>query len=245
MIIITALFPGRHTWRRWTRGVFPDGGGSPLFAWMTVGLTSTPWLCSLLRSGLDFPGGSGVEDLPAQQETRVRARGQEIPWRRKRQSTPAFLPGKCHGQRSLAGYSPWGPKESDTTERLAFSLWMSNHKAKRGIESCPPTTSIYSLSETWAVRSPSPGTKGMRWRGGARSPCVLRHLPSGKYICLLFTERHSHLEFLRQSGSQHRLGEPELACPTPGSHLGTDAVSHSGTKWNIRVLHSWWASPLP
>ena len=30
--------------------------------------------------------------------------------------TPLFLPGKSHGQRSLAGYSPWGPKESDMTE---------------------------------------------------------------------------------------------------------------------------------
>ena len=39
----------------------------------------------------------------------------KIPWRRKWQSTPVFLPGKFHGQRSLAGYSPWGPKELDTT----------------------------------------------------------------------------------------------------------------------------------
>ena len=31
-------------------------------------------------------------------------------------SPPVFLPGKFHGQRSLAGYSPWGRKESDTTE---------------------------------------------------------------------------------------------------------------------------------
>ena len=31
--------------------------------------------------------------------------------------TPVFLPGKSHGQRSLAGYSPWGHKESVTTER--------------------------------------------------------------------------------------------------------------------------------
>ena len=29
-------------------------------------------------------------------------------WRRTRQPTPVFLPGKSHGQRSLAGYSPWG-----------------------------------------------------------------------------------------------------------------------------------------
>ena len=36
--------------------------------------------------------------------------------------SPAFLPGKSHGQRSLVGYSLWGHKESDTTEKLQFSL---------------------------------------------------------------------------------------------------------------------------
>ena len=44
----------------------------------------------------------------------------KIPWRRKWQSTPVLLPGKSHGQRSLVGYSPWGRKESDTTEWLHF-----------------------------------------------------------------------------------------------------------------------------
>ena len=39
-----------------------------------------------------------------------------VPWRRKWQPTPVFLPGKSLGQRSLAGYSPWSCKESDTTE---------------------------------------------------------------------------------------------------------------------------------
>ena len=34
----------------------------------------------------------------------------------KPKPTPVFLPGKTHGQRSLGGYSPWGHKESDTTE---------------------------------------------------------------------------------------------------------------------------------
>ena len=42
----------------------------------------------------------------------------KIPWRRKWQPTPVFLPGESHGQRRLAGYSPWGHKESDTTEWL-------------------------------------------------------------------------------------------------------------------------------
>ena len=46
----------------------------------------------------------------------------KIPWRRKWQFTPVLLPGKSHGQRSLVGYSPWGCKESDTTERLQLRL---------------------------------------------------------------------------------------------------------------------------
>ena len=37
-------------------------------------------------------------------------------WRRKWQPTPVFLLKKLHGQRRLVGYSPWGRKESDTTE---------------------------------------------------------------------------------------------------------------------------------
>ena len=40
----------------------------------------------------------------------------KIPWRRKGQLAPVFLPGKSHGQRSLVGYSPWGLRESDMTE---------------------------------------------------------------------------------------------------------------------------------
>ena len=38
-----------------------------------------------------------------------------IPWRAW-QPTPVFLPGESHGQRSLVDYSPWGRRESDTTE---------------------------------------------------------------------------------------------------------------------------------
>ena len=41
----------------------------------------------------------------------------KIPWRRKWQPTPVFLPGKSRGQRSMEGYSPLGCKESDTTEQ--------------------------------------------------------------------------------------------------------------------------------
>ena len=41
----------------------------------------------------------------------------KIPWRKKWQPIPVFLPGKSHGQRNLVGYSPWGRKESDMTKQ--------------------------------------------------------------------------------------------------------------------------------
>ena len=46
-------------------------------------------------------------------------------WRRQWQSTPVLLLGKSHGWRSLVGCSPWGRKESDTTERLHFHFSLS------------------------------------------------------------------------------------------------------------------------
>ena len=46
-------------------------------------------------------------------------------WRRRWHPTPVRLPGKSHGQRSLVGCSPWGRKESDTTERLHFHFSLS------------------------------------------------------------------------------------------------------------------------
>ena len=52
-----------------------------------------------------------VKNPPANAEDVVSVPGLgKILWRRKWQSTPVFLPGKFHGQRSLAGYCPWGLK---------------------------------------------------------------------------------------------------------------------------------------
>ena len=52
-----------------------------------------------------------VKNLSALQETYVRNLGREVPWIRKQQPTPVFLPGEPHGQRSLAGYSALDCKE--------------------------------------------------------------------------------------------------------------------------------------
>ena len=57
-------------------------------------------------------------------ETRVQSLGQEDPLEKEMEATPVFLPGKSHGW-NLVGYSPWGCKESDTTERLHMQLGTS------------------------------------------------------------------------------------------------------------------------
>ena len=67
-----------------------------------------------------FPGGSDSKDLACNTGDLSSIPG----WGRspgEERGTPIFLPGKFHGQRSLVGYSPWGHKESDMTERLTFA----------------------------------------------------------------------------------------------------------------------------
>ena len=60
---------------------------------------------------MGFPAGSVVKNLPANAgDHGFHTWVGKIPWRRKWQPTPVFLPGKSHGQRSLVGHSPWGHK---------------------------------------------------------------------------------------------------------------------------------------
>ena len=68
-------------------------------------------------------------ELPDVQARFRKGRGGTIPWRRKWQPTPVFLPGKSHGRWSLVGYCPWGRKESDTTERLHFTSLQRNQRS--------------------------------------------------------------------------------------------------------------------
>ena len=85
-------------------------------------------------------------------ETRVWSLGREILLRRKWQLTPVLLPGKSHGQRSLAGYSPWGRKELDTTEQLYFTLYSV---LLRELEAyvTPSYCLSYSLPHFWVLTS--------------------------------------------------------------------------------------------
>ena len=73
----------------------------------------------------------------------------KIPWRRKWQLTPVFLPGKSHGQRSLAGCSPWGRTESDMT-------WQLNHSNNWG-------STGFRFSFLWSSYLTGGSAEGPRW----------------------------------------------------------------------------------
>ena len=78
-------------------------------------------LCLLVRArALVLPRGTSGKEPTCQHRKHKRyefsPRAGKIPWKRAWQPTPGFLPGESHGQGSLVGCSPWGRKESDTTE---------------------------------------------------------------------------------------------------------------------------------
>ena len=76
---------------------------------------------------MGFPRGSVVKESYCQGRSCRRHQFdpwvQKIPWRRKWQPTPVFLPGEPHGQKGLVGYSPWCCKESDRTEHTCVSQY--------------------------------------------------------------------------------------------------------------------------
>ena len=80
-------------------------------------------LLELVEMG--FPGGSVVKNLPAMRRHEFNPWVRKIPWKKKWQSTPAFLPEESHGQRSLRGglCSPWGHKELDMVEHSTQNKW--------------------------------------------------------------------------------------------------------------------------
>ena len=65
-----------------------------------------------------------AKNLPAMRETPIRSLGWEDPLEKGRLPTPVFWPGKSHGQRSLAGYHPWGHKRigHDLVTKWAFPI---------------------------------------------------------------------------------------------------------------------------
>ena len=88
-----------------------------------------------------------VKKSPAVQEMRVQSLGQEDPLEKGMQPAPGFLPEESHGQRSLAGCSPQGRTESDTTELLTQT-------DGQGLGARPPARLSGAWPHRWRSRSP-------------------------------------------------------------------------------------------
>ena len=68
-----------------------------------------------------------VKGLPTVQEMQVDPWVGKIPWRRKGQPSPVFLPGEFHGQRNLVGYSPWVAKSRTLLSDFHFHYVSGGH----------------------------------------------------------------------------------------------------------------------
>ena len=82
---------------------------------------SFQWLIGLIRVD-SFRRASLLAEMVKTHLQCRRPRFRKTSWTREGLPTPVFLPGEFHGQRSQVGYSPWGPKESETTEWISLFL---------------------------------------------------------------------------------------------------------------------------
>ena len=79
-------------------------------------------------------------------DARFNPRVKKIPWRRKWQPSPVFLPGESHGWRNLVGYSPQGRKESDMTEQLHFTSFSPFCSCRQSF----PASGSFKMSQLFA-----------------------------------------------------------------------------------------------
>ena len=88
-----------------------QGSPSHVYVYMYLYIYTYIYTYRYICIYMSFTGGSDVKESACNAGDMGL-----IPWRRKWQPTPVYLLGESHGQRNLAVYSPWGFKESDTTE---------------------------------------------------------------------------------------------------------------------------------
>jgi len=85
----------------------------------------------------------------------------KIPWRSKWLPTPVFLPGEFHGQRSLAGYSPWGLRVGDYCDFHFLFLWFQRASQGALVVKSPPANAGDIEMWVWSLGQEDPLEKGM------------------------------------------------------------------------------------
>ena len=157
----------------------------------------------------------------------------KIPWRRKWQPTPVFLPREFHGQRSLVGYSSRGRKELDTTEWLHFHFHFRPDNMLLGIiqrEWESKKVDIigkrrHCLGDNfkWGRRIQS---KALLEQYGNLDPCHLQCKAPGR-----MWKKENNLKVLRISPGKQRCFGPDGALP----HLIIFLSCIIKTLWNFKI----------
>ena len=167
-----------------------------------------------------------VKNLPVRQETRVRSLGWEVPLEKGMAIHSSILAWriKFHGQRSLVGYSLWGGKESDTTQRLTLHFHLfrflvvathSNPCLCHFGAFCPRLLSIF--SSYWTRANPTQNGLILTYILITSAKALSRH--GHVHMCW-----ESGLQYLRKTQLNHKRQDPlgERHLPLPAAPLGVD-----------------------
>ena len=116
--------------------------------------------CSIFQvalCGQGFPSGSMGKESSCQcrsrRKHRFAPRVRKIPWRKEWQPTPIFLPRESHGQRRLAGHSPWGRQSRTQLSMYALCGQGTKTEAKT-TGTCPTHFLSFCFLNCWLL---SPG----------------------------------------------------------------------------------------
>ena len=120
----SSTFAWKIPWAQESGGLQLMGPQRVRHNWETEHMHARTHTHTHTQNSLGFPGGSVIKNLPASEgDTGDLGSTLGLRWSpggRNGNPLHLFLPGKFHGQRSLAGYSPWGCKELDMTEQLSL-----------------------------------------------------------------------------------------------------------------------------
>ena len=162
---------------------------------------------------MGFPRWCGGKEFACQCRNCKRCRSdpwaRKSSWSRKWQPTPIFLPGKFHGQRSLVGYSPWGCKELDMTERLStHTNWPICSKFIW--RNCKLYCKTFSKSVSSATQSCPTLCEPMN-----------HSIPGLPVFHQLQESTHTHVHWVGDAiQPSHPLSSPSLPAPNPSQHQG-------------------------
>ena len=140
--------------------------------------------------------------------------------RRQWQPTPVLLPGKSHGQRSLVGCSPWGPKELDMPEQLHFHFSLSYIGEGNG--NPLPCSCLENPRDAEPGRLPSMGSHrvGHDWSdlAAAAAAAIQKHLEKNRKdkdakFHLTLIESHIHIIIPKESSSLIGNTSQHSLCP--------------------------------